>query len=158
MKKAFCAVLALLLTGAVALAGAPKLSPSLFDSAKQALVCLADGDYEALADDLPFADSSPDISEWKRLADEYADLNTVQSDYAVAFWTGKIWVVAVPVRAPSDGSVEALAFSSKDGARFDACRYATWSQVEKACGESSRVVWDQEYVGGSAMVVADMGN
>ena len=158
MKRMICAVMVLLLMGAAALAGAPKLSSSLFDRAKEALASLAAGDYEALSDNLPFSENAPDSSEWKRLAEKYADLSFVQSDYAVAFWTGSIWVVAVPVQAPSDGSVEALAFSSEDGVQFNACRYATWSQVEKACGESSRVIWDQEYVGGSATVVADMGS
>lgn len=158
MKKALCAVLALLLIGTGALAGAPKLSGNLFDSAKQALVCLAAGDYESLTDGLPFSGDMPDASDWKRLAKKFADLSSVQTDYAVAFWTSKIWVVAVPVQPPSDGSVEALAFSSEDGASFNACRYATWSQVEKAYCESNRVVWDQEYVGGSATVVADQGS
>ena len=125
MKKALCAVMVLLLMGAVALAGAPKLSSSLFDRAKEALASLAAGDYEALSDNLPFSENAPDSSEWKRLAEKYADLSFVQSDYAVAFWTGSIWVVAVPVQAPSDGSVEALAFSSEDGVQFNACRYAS---------------------------------
>lgn len=158
MKKALCAVLALLWIGAAALAGAPKLSGNLFDSAKQALVCLAAGDYESLAGSLPFSGDMPDASDWKRLAKKFADLSLVQTDYAVAFWTGKIWVVAVPVQPPSDGSVEALAFSSEDGTSFNAFKYATWSQVEAAYCDSSRVIWDQEYVGGSATVVADQGN
>ena len=74
MKKALCAVLALLWIGAAALAGAPKLSGNLFDSAKQALVCLAAGDYEGLAGSLPFSGDAPDASDWKRLAKKFADL------------------------------------------------------------------------------------
>ena len=54
MKKTFLTAIALLLVGTVALAGAPKLSQGLFDSAKQALVALASGDYEGLSDLLPF--------------------------------------------------------------------------------------------------------
>ena len=69
----------------------------------------------------------------------------------------KLWVIAVPVQPPSNGSVEVLAFSSEDGATFNACRYATWEQVEGAYSDSSRVLWDKEYVGGSATVVADLG-
>jgi len=158
MKKAFLSVMALLLIGTVALAGAPKLSPGLFDSAKQALVVLASGDYDALSDRLPFSGGVPDAKQWHSLAESYADLSSVQTDYAVGFWTGNIWVIAVPVQPPADGSVEVLAFSSADGTIFNACRYATWKQIESACSESSRVIWNQEYVGGSATVVADLGN
>jgi len=158
MKKAFLSVMALLLIGTVALAGAPKLSPGLFDSAKQALVVLASGDYDALSDRLPFSGGVPDAKQWHSLAESYADLSSVQTDYAVGFWTGNIWVIAVPVQPPADGSVEVLAFSSADGTTFNACRYATWKQIESACSESSRVIWNQEYVGGSATVVADLGN
>ena len=151
MKKILCAVMALLLAGTAALAGAPKLSPGLIDSAKQALVALSSGDYEQLSDRLPFSDAN----EWQQLAEDFTGLDDVQTDYAVAFWTGHVWVIAVPVQPPSDESVEVLAFSSEDGAGLNACRSATWRQIEDACSKSSRVVWDQEYVGGSAMVVAD---
>jgi len=158
MKKTFLTVMALLLVGTVALAGAPKLSAELFDSAKQALVVLASGEYDGLSERLPFSGNAPDVRQWQSLADGFSDLSSVQTDYAVGFWTGSIWVIAVPVQPPSDGSVEALAFSSEDGATFNACRYATWKQIESACGKSSRVIWNQEYVGGSATVVADLGN
>ena len=59
MKKTFLTAMVLLLVGTVALAGAPKLSAGLFDSAKQALVSLASGDYDALSDRLPFSGSAP---------------------------------------------------------------------------------------------------
>lgn len=158
MKKTCLTAIALLLVGTVALAGAPKLSQGLFDSAKQALVALASGDYEGLSDLLPFSDSVPEAHQWQNLAESYADLGSVQTDYAVGFWTGSIWVIAVPVQPPSDGSVEVLAFSSGDGKTFNACRYATWEQIESACSESNRVIWNKEYVGGSATVVADLGD
>jgi hypothetical protein len=156
MKKTLCAILALVLVGTAALAGAPKLAPGLFDSAKLALAGLAAGEYEALSQRLPFSADAPDAAWWQRLAEGYADLSEVQDEYAVAFWTGKIWVLAVPVQPPSNGAVEVLAFSSEDGASFNACRYATWDQVEDACADSSRVIWGKEYVGGSATVVADL--
>ena len=158
MKKAFLTVMALLLAGTVALAGAPKLSSGLFDSAKQALVILSSGDYEGLSDRLPFSGDMPDARQWQSLAEGFSDLSSVQTDYAVGFWTGKLWVIAVPVQPPSDDSVEVLAFSSADGATFNACRYATWKQIESAFSDSSRVIWNQEYVGGSATVVADLVN
>ena len=97
VKKTLCAILALVLVGTAALAGAPKLAPGLFDSAKLALTGLAAGEYEALSEQLPFSGNAPDAAQWQRLAEGYADLTEVQDEYAVAFWTGKVWVVAVPL-------------------------------------------------------------
>lgn len=154
MKKWICLTLALLLIGASALA-APQLSDSLFLSAKQAVGYLASGEYERLVTLLPFSDVAPSASEWESFAANYADLSNVQSDYAVAFYTGSIWVVAVPVQVPDSGSVEVLALSSEDGAAFNGYRYGTWSQVEAAIQQSDRVIWNEEYVGGTPTVVAD---
>ena len=154
MKKALCIVLALLLIGATAMA-VPQLSDGLFASAKQAVGYLASGEYERLVTLLPFSDVAPSASEWESFAANYADLTNVQSTYAVAFYSGSIWVVAVPVQEPADGSVEVLALSSEDGATFNGYRYATWSQVEAACQQSDHVVWNKEYVGGTPTVVAD---
>ncbi len=154
MKKALCIALALLMIGASALA-APQLSDGLFTSAKQAVGYLASGEYERLVTLLPFSDVAPSASEWESFAGNYSDLTSVQSTYAVAFYSGSIWVVAVPVQEPADGSVEVLALSSEDGATFNGYRYATWSQVETACQQSDHVVWNEEYVGGTPTVVAD---
>lgn len=155
MKKLLCIVMVCLLVGTTALAGAPKLSDGLFGSAKKAVGYLASGEYERLVTLLPFSDVAPSASEWERFADNYSNLGHIQSDYAVAFWNGSIWVVAVPLQVPDSGSVEVLALSSEDGDSFNGYRYATWSQIEKACSDSDRVVWNREYVGESAMVVAD---
>lgn len=155
MKKRLCIALICLMIGTTALAGAPKLSNRLFKSAKEAVGYLASGEYERLVTLLPFSDVSPSSSEWERFADNYSNKKHIQSDYAVAFWTGSVWVVAVPLQVPDSGSVEVLALSSEDGESFNGYRYATWSQVEKACGNSKRVVWNDEYVGDSAAVEAD---
>lgn len=155
MKKFICAVLALMLLCATAQAAAPQLSGSLFSSAKQAVGYLASGEYERLVTLLPFSDIGPSASEWESFAGNYSNLGDIQSEYAVAFWTGSIWVVAVPMQVPDSGSVEVLALSSEDGISFNGYRYATWSQVEKAYGDSDKVQWDREYLGGNPTVVAD---
>lgn len=155
MKKLLCVALVLLLIGTTAFARAPKLSNSLFGSAKKAVGYLSSGEYERLVTLLPFSDIAPSASEWESFADNYDDLSHPQSDYAVAFWTGSIWVVAVPIQVPDSGSVEVLALSSEDGDTFNGYRYTTWSRVEKALGDSDRVQWNREYVGDSATVVAD---
>ena len=155
MKKLMCIVLIVLLIGTTALAGAPQLSDSLFSSAKQAVGYLASGEYERLVTLLPFSDVAPSASEWERFAGNYSDLTHVQSDYAVAYWTGSVWKVAVPVQVPESGSVEVLILSSEDGDTFSGYRYATWNKVEEECGDSDHVRWSKEYVGGTPTVVAD---
>jgi len=155
MKKLLCLTLVILLIDTTALAGAPKLSDSLFGSAKKAVGYLASGEYERLVTLLPFSDVAPSASEWERFADNYSNRSHIQSDYAVAFWTGSIWVVAVPLQVPDSGSVEVLALSSEDGDSFNGYRYATWSQIEKAYSGSDRVLWNREYVGDAATIVAD---
>ncbi|MBQ8109108.1 MAG: hypothetical protein IJ124_02950 [Clostridia bacterium] len=155
MKKMMCLVLALLIAGTAALADAPQLSDSLFSSAKQAVGYLASGEYERLVTLLPFSDVAPSASEWESFAANFSNLNGVQSDYAVAYWTGTYWVVAVPLQAPENGSVEALVLGSEDGSSFIGYRYATWSQVESGYSTSDRVLWNIEYVGGTPTVIAD---
>ena len=155
MKKVLCLALAMLLIGTIAMADAPQFSDGLFSSAKQAVKYLASGEYERLVTLLPFSDVAPGAAEWESFAANYADLSSVQTDYAVAFWTGSVWVVAVPIQEPVDGSVEALALSSEDGEAFNGYRYATWSKIESAYSQSSHVLWNDEYVGGTPTVVAD---
>ena len=155
MKKLICVLLVLSLMGSVALADAPRLSDDLFTSAKLAVGYLASGAYEKLVTLLPFSDVAPSASEWERFAANYSDLSNAQSEYAVAYWTGNYWVVAVPIQEPASGDVEALVLGSEDGSSFIGYRYATWSQVESGYNSSDRVLWNVEYVGGTPTVVAD---
>ena len=156
LRLIVCAALvACLLLGTVALADAPTLSEKLFSSAKQAVGYLSSGEYERLVTLLPFSDVAPSASEWASFAENYADLSNPQSDYAVALWTGSVWAVAVPIQVPDSGSVEVLALSSEDGSTFSGYRYGTWSQVEKALGDSDRVIWNKEYVPGTPTLIAD---
>ena len=154
-NKWLCVVLSLLLIGSTAWAATPKLSKDLFSSAKKATEYLASGEYERLVRLLPFSGTSPSASEWEQFANNYSDLTQIQTEYAIAFWTGSIWVVAVPLQIPSDGSIEVLALSSEDGSSFNGYRYATWAQIQKASGDSKRVEWNKEYIADNANVVAD---
>ena len=155
MKKALCFILIGLLIGAAALAEAPHLSDDLFASAKQAVGYLASGEYERLVTLMPFSDVAPSAQEWESFARNFDDLTAVQSDYAVGLWTGDMWVVAVPVQVPDSGDVEVLALSSEDGDSFYGYRYATWAQVEAACENSDRVVWNVEYIDGTPTLEMD---
>lgn len=155
MKKMIALSLALILLGSAALAGAPKLSDRLFACAKQALLCLSSGEYERLVTGLPYSDVAPSAREWERFAGNFSDLGDVQTEYAVAYWRGDAWSVAVPVSVPSDGGVEALVLTSGDGACFNGYRYSTWAKVQKEYRDSDHVCWNEEYVEGDAMLMAD---
>lgn len=155
MKRVLCIALALLAIGLTALADVPNLSDSLFSSAKTAVAYLASGEFERLVTLLPFSSVAPSASEWESFAANFSDLSNVQSDYAVAYWTGSYWVVAVPIQEPDSGNVEALVLGSEDGTSFIGYRYATWSQVESGYTSSERVLWNLEYVGSTPTVVAD---
>ena len=156
MKRALIIALVACLIGSCAFAsGAPQLNSGLIAVAKQAVGYLASGEYERLVTLLPFSDVAPSASEWESFAANYSDLSHVQSDYAVAYWTGNYWVVAVPIQVPDSGSVEALVLGSEDGSSFIGYRYATWSQVESGYNASNRVLWNKEYVKGTPTVVAD---
>lgn len=154
MKKTLCVILVLLLIGSTAFA-VPQLSGSLFDSAKQAVRYLSSGEYERLVTLLPFSDVAPSAAEWERFARLFANLSDVQTDYAVAFWTGSAWVLAVPVQVPDSASVETLALSSEDGSSFIGYGYTTWGRVENEYSSSDYVIWNSEYVAGAPTIVAD---
>ena len=79
-------------------ADVPQISGSLFSSAKDALVCLASGEYERLVTLLPFSGVAPSATEWQSFAGNFSTLGSgVQTEYAVAYWTGADWCLAVPV-------------------------------------------------------------
>ena len=155
MKRMLALLMALMLLCGTALAEAPRLSDRLFACTKQALLCLASGEYERLVTGLPFADVAPSAKEWKRFAGNFSDLKKVQTDYAVAYWRGSVWCITVPDHTPRDGSVEALVLTSGDGASFNGYRYATWGKIQKEYLSSDHVCWSEEYLGGDAMVMAD---
>ena len=156
MKKALCVMLALLLIGASALAGgAPQLSGSLFSAAKQAVGYLASGEYERLVNLIPCSGVAPGASEWERFARSYRNLSGAQHEYAVAYWKGGSWRIAVPIQEPSSDDVEVLMLLSEDGETCSGYKYATWGQVEGEYASSDHVTWNREYVGADAHVVAD---
>lgn len=155
MKKMLALLLAIALICCASAVAAPKLSDRLFACTKQALQCLSSGEYERLVTGLPFADVAPSAKEWKRFAGNFSDLSRVQTDYAVAYWRGDSWCVAVPVRAPADGGVEVLVLTSGDGKAFNGYRYSTWGRIQQEYRDSDHVCWNEEYMGGDAMVMAD---
>ena len=154
MKKMMLILLALALAAMPALA-APQLSDSLFSAAKQAAECLMTGDYDRLAGAMPFSGGAPSADEWASFAGNYSDSGHAQQKYAVGYWTGGGWRVAVPIETPDSPDVETLLLTSDDGATFSGYRYATWGQVEREYAGSDHVVWSSEYVPAAPKVFAD---
>ena len=153
MKKLLCVSLLLLMLISPALA-APQLSDSLFEAAKQAAECLVTGDYEALTR-MPFSGDAPGADEWAAFAASFSTRDYAQRDYAVGYWLDDSWRIAVPLRAPERADVEVLLLTSEDGFSFSGYRYSNWGQVEQAYAGSDHVVWNEEYVGGSAQLYGD---
>ena len=155
MKKLLsCALIAALLIAMAvpALAEVPPLGSKMFKYAKAALTCLASGDYDRVVTGLPFSGLSPSADEWRSFAEgSFSDLpgSSPQTKYAVAYWTGRLWRIAVPVSKPSSGSVEALVLTSEDGSY--AC--LSWSSVEDEYRSADYVSWNEEYSGADSATV-----
>lgn len=147
----------LILSCSAAFADVPQISSGLMDNAKQALVYLSSGEYERLVTLLPFSDVSPSATEWQSFAEgNFSSLTGgVQTEYAVAYWTGSIWKIAVPVSEPSAENVETLVLTSSDGQTFSGYRYSTWGDVQGEYPYASYVVWDREYIGSVPVITAD---
>lgn len=156
-KLALLLTLAMLMPLAFARADAPKISNNMFSYAKEALSLLSYGEYEKVSELLPFSGSAPDASEWKRFAGNFETINsgTVQRDISVAYWTGDMWILAVPVSEPSRGSVETLVLSSDDGTAFSGYKYAEWKSVKSQYEKAEYVVWNKEYTPSEPIVIAD---
>lgn len=159
MKRYVSIILLILLlcTAITAYAEVPQLSGELFSSAKQALLHLASGEYERLVTLLPFSDVAPSASEWQKFAEgNFTTLGSnVQTDYAVAYWNGSCWKVAVPVSVPDHGNVESLVLTSSDGRTFSGYRYCSWSSVKSEYESAAYVTWNKEFVDASPMIAID---
>jgi len=163
MKKIIsCILLAVLLFACTAAhAEVPSLSESLFKYAKTAITALAAGDYEKVVTGLPFSDVSPSAGEWRSLAEgSFSSLSgaSPQTKYAVAYYTGSIWKVAVPVSKPDSGSVETLVLLSEDGKTFTGYGCTSWKKVEGEYQSSSYVSWNDEYNASTSVVIENDWN
>ncbi len=160
MKKIVSALLlsALLLCAPLACAEeVPAISDGLFSAAKEALSLLSYGEYGRVSEVLPFSGEAPGAEEWESFAGNFSTLDsgTVQRDISVAYWDGSCWWLAVPVREPSVDSVEAMLLRSDDGSTISGYRYADWGSVKSGYGSSNYVKWNEEYVAGTPVIVAD---
>ena len=141
MKRFISCILiaTMLLCCAVAYADVPKLGENMFKYAKNTLACLATGAYDKIVTSVPFSDLSPSADEWRDFAEgsfEHLFGTTPQKEYAVAFWTGRCWEIAVPLTEPNSDAVEALILATEDGRTFSGYAYATWDEVREDYHES----------------------
>lgn len=139
-----------------ALAEVPKLGEGMFKYVKNTLTCLASGDYDKIVTAVPFSDLSPSADEWANLAEAaFTSLagSTPQKKYAVAYWTGEAWKIAVPVSEPSSSDIEALVLFSEDGKTFSGYSCATWGKVEKEYHKAEYVQWNEEYNGSTSVII-----
>ena len=156
MKKILILLLTavMLLTVASAQVSAP--SERLFAYAKGALHLLAMGDYDQLVTALPFSDMSPGADEWQSFATgSFTTLADAvpQRQYAVAYWMGDCWKIAVPVAEPANDFVETLILISEDGRSFSGYGCALWSQIRAEYQAAEFVHWNEEYFGGTSAII-----
>lgn len=157
MKKFCCWILiALMLLSAAACAQAPVLSENMFKYTKAALAALAAGAYEKVVANLPFSGVSPSAKEWRSLAEAGFSALTgsnPQSEYAVAWWNGRMWKIAVPVAAPAKDDVESLVLFSADGETFTGYSCEIWGSVMRDVQEADYVSWNEEYNASTSALV-----
>lgn len=159
MKKTICCILIFMLLLACAgsaLAEVPNLSGDLFQYAKGALKALADGDYQKVVTRLPFSDVSPSADEWRNLAEGgFSTLSgaSPQTTYAVAYYIGNVWKIAVPVSEPSSGNVETLILISEDGQTFTGYGCMSWKKATGEYQSSNYVTWNEEYNASTSVLV-----
>ena len=150
-------LMALLLSACAFAEGVPSISDELFSAAKEALSLLSYGEYTRVSEVLPFSGGAPSAEEWQQFAGSFSTLDsgTVQREVSVAYWQGSCWYLAVPVTEPNRDGVEALVLRSDDGAAFSGYEYATWGDVKSGYQASDYVVWNEEYVAGTPVIIAD---
>lgn len=155
MKKILCFMLAaiLLLGIGCAQAEVPSLSENLFKYAKGTLVCLSSGAYDKIVTSVPFSDVSPSADEWAAFARGSFDGTNPQTKYAVAYWTGNFWKVAVPVSEPSSGDVDALVLVSADGSTITGYSCNNWKTISQEYQNSEYVRWNEEYDSSTSVII-----
>lgn len=164
MKKVLlCVLIASLILASVICAHAevPSLSEKLFSYAKGALTNLASGDYDKVVTKLPFSDVSPSADEWRSFTEgSFSNLSgsSPQTKYAVAYWTGRMWEIAVPISEPSSDGVETLVLLSEDGSSFCGYSCSSWGSVCSEYESSSHVIWNEEYNASTSAIVENDQN
>lgn len=161
MKRIISCILiaAMLLCTSAAFAQVPAPSDSLFTNITKAMTYLADGAYDKVVSSLPFSDVSPSADEWQSFVE--GNFTTLvgarpQTRYIVAYWSGSVWKIAMPVQEPERDNVEVLVLTSEDGQTFNGYGCSGWGGVRREYEASPYVKWSEEYHGATfAMIITD---
>jgi len=158
MKKIFCCMLiaVMLICSMAAQAQTPVLAEHMFKYTKATLTTLAAGAYEKLVANLPFSGMSPSAQEWRSLAEgSFTALlgSTPQTRYAVAYYNGMMWKIAVPVSEPVHDGIETLVLLSEDGSTFSGYSCAPWGSVVREYQAADYVTWNEEYNASTSVFV-----
>lgn len=154
MKKMISCILiaAMLLCIGFASADAPAPSNALFGYITNAMNLLSSGAYDRVVASVPFSDVAPSADEWKNFAEgSFTTLvgSVPQNEYIVAYWSGSVWKVAMPVFEPASDDVEVLVLSSEDGETFIGYGRSLWGNIRREYESSMYVKWSREYYGAS---------
>ena len=156
MKRVIACLIALSMLLALSASAASSLSGDMFYYAKGTLTCLAAGDYNKVVTAVPFSGMSPSAQEWQNFA-EYAFSSLIgsrpQTKYAVGYWTGSIWKIAVPLRTPDSDGVETLVLTSEDGRTCSGYGSAHWGSVRSEYQNAAHVTWNEEYISSGSVIV-----
>lgn len=156
MKKILILLLIAVMLMTNAFAEVISLSDQLFMHAKSALSLLAAGNYDQVVTSIPFSGFAPGPDEWRSLTEfSFTTLkgSLPQQQYAVAYWIGNSWKVAVPVSEPNSDWVETLVLVSQDGLSFSGYGCSSWGQVSMEYQMAEYVRWNQEYFGGTSAII-----
>ena len=148
---------ALLMSACACAESVPSISDGLFSAAKEALSLLSYGEYARVSEVLPFSGTAPSAEEWEMFAESFTTLDsgTVQRGVSVAYWQDSHWCLAVPVTEPKKDSVEVLMLRSDDGETFSGYKCTDWAEARSGYESSDYVTWNEEYVAGTPVIIAD---
>lgn len=133
----------------------PELNERLFSRAKQAVSLMSYGEYDEAIQKLKLDVEADELEQF--VCDELSDVfsATIQQEVGVAYWDGSQWTVAVPIKEPTDGSVQTFYIISEDGESASGYGAMSWSEVEDALVDCESLIWKNEYAPGVPVLVPD---
>ena len=159
MKRKTAWVLAVCIAlGLLYAAGAgasPELNEKLFSKAKQAVSLMSYGEYDEAIQKLNLDVNADELERF--VCEELSDVfsATIQQEVGVAYWDGSLWTIAIPIKEPTDGTVQTFYITSEDGQSPSGYGAKSWSDVEDALLECEEIVWKNEYNPGVPVLVPD---
>lgn len=154
-------ICALLATGC-AQAEAVKPDDDFFDKGRNAMTLLSEGKVEQAFQELAFSftvGSEKSEDDFKIfVSDSFALLDSGEVQNAVAVcWLddGGQWHLGIPVVEPITDDIEALVLDSWNLESFSGYSASTWGALKKAVARSQAFYWNEEYLPGTLILMAD---